>query len=466
MSIHDLDIPMPTVDDRFPMANIDAELSCLGSCFLDNDIIDTVAETVTPADFWRDAHQEIFREILVMHEKGIPVNGITFHAHMTRLGRFETVGGDRTLEQICLKVPYGIDGPLYATMIRERSISRQLVQASTDTLKEAYSGQVDGADLLCSAEERVFAISQNLSLGEVITADDLLAESIQRLQIRKGGEFLGIPLGFRDIDAILMGAQPGQFIILAARPSIGKTSLVVNMADRVSNQGNKVLFFSLEMNRNEIGDRLLSSNAMVEGDALKRPKQLLSREAELRVYETVKLLAGRHIRIDDSPTRNTSQIGAIARRMKRKEGLDLLILDHMGKIEEPRGRNEQGHEVLGRISNRMKQIARQLHIPVVALHHINRESEKAIDGRPKLHMLKGSGNLEQDADVILILHRPEFYNPQDSPGEAELEIAKNRNGATGMIKLRFQKEFTRFDSIALPSQQRCEQSRRPGEQPF
>lgn len=450
--------------DSAKCIHIEAEKLCLGACLINPSVIDDVSERVSVEDFFRDSHQNAFRCLLSMNERGMPIDGGSFADEMAKFGGYDAFGGDDYLAGLRDAVPHSANAKYHAEVVRHYGLSRRTIEVCEDIINEFNKGEMTSSDVLCMAEERILAISETMSMANVVEMPELINESLAKIKMRKDGAFIGLALGFPDVDRLLLGAQPGQLIIVAARPSIGKTAFAVNIAHRVASQAKHVLFMSLEQSRAEIGDRLLSSLTLIPAEALKLPRQLLSREQELCLHKHVDAIMRLPIYIDDTPGRSVGQIGSVARRIKRKKGLDLLIIDHLGKIREPRAKNDQRYEIVGRISDGLKTLAKRLHVPVICLHHINRESDKAGDGRPKIHMLRESGNIEQDADIVMLLHRPEHYNPSDQPGLAELEIAKNRDGQTGTIGLAYVKECVRFDTI---SREREEPQRRPSdEQPF
>ncbi len=406
---------------------------------------------VTAEDFFRADHAEIWTAILVIRDSGKPVDCVTLADYLMTRGRFDVLGGNAMLTELIESVPgHGANAKYYAGIVREKSVARQLLDAASDTIREIYSHQFTAPELIDKVEERVFAITDRAVVGTTISAKELTDETWSNLQALKERRVIGLRTGFFDLDDMIGGLRPGQLIILAARPSVGKSALALNIASSVASEGNGVLFVSLEMSRSELGNRLVSAYGQVDGASLQRP-WFLTDEAWGKIGDACNRVSVFPLWVDDTPARTVGHIAANARRIKHRSpnGLGLVVADYLALINGQRLKNENRQEEVARISKRMKQLARDLKVPVLCVHQLNRQIENRDDRRPRMADLRESGQIEQDADIILLLHRPDLIKPDDRPGEADLIVEKNRNGATGDVRLVFVKELTRFDSIAL-----------------
>ena len=431
---------------RFPPFSLEAERGVLGACLLDNDQIDVVSEIIRPDDFWRDAHRRSFRTMLELRQAGKPVDAVTFSDRLERSGDFVNVGGDDFLTEIAGAVPHALNAACHADMVKQDSITRKLIDVATRLLDRCYSGQSTAPETLAFAEREILAIGETDATGNTLDAPAVMDLTLAALTRRMSGEFVGLASGFSDLDNVLGGMDAGQFGVIAARPSIGKTALALSMTARIAEQCGRVLFVSLEMNARELGERLLSYFSGVPSRKLRVPR-MLDAKSHQAIAEADARIRKLPIKIDDKSGRTVSQIGALARRTKSREGLDILMIDQLNLIDGERGKNENDQEVISRISRRLKIMAQELRIPVIVMHQLNRQIEGRTDKKPMLSDLRSSGQVEADADFVMLLNRPEFYDATDRPCEADLYIAKNRNGATGAIPLAFAKETMRFDTI-------------------
>lgn len=434
--------------DHLPPQNLEAERCTLGAILLDNDVLHDIAQAVKPGDFYRDAHQTIYRAILDLYDQGEPIDAVSLADELTRRGQYKILRGDEMLMEIANSVPHAANGPYHASIVRQKSISRQLIQTCTEIIRDGYSNLHTASELLDMAERRVFAISEAEAIGETRDIGDVIGEVFIAIEARRNGRATGLTTGFTDLDVLTNGFRPGDLVILAARPSQGKTALAMGIAQHAAQEfPGHVLFISLEMGDGPIGERLLASVSRVEGAKLQQPRFMRGDDTD-RLSAAAASLQSLRIKIDDTPGRTVTQIGANARRVKSRDGLSLLVVDYLGLIDGQRDRGDSRQEEVARISRRLKQLARELQCPLLCLHQLNRQSEQRTDRRPMLADLRESGQIEADADCVLLLHRPEFYDPTDRPGIAQLHIAKNRNGPTGTVELAFRKECTRFDSLS------------------
>ncbi len=435
--------------ERLPPANMEAEMGVLGSVLLDNDTLHDVIPILKIEDFYRDTHQKIYRVIRDLYDLGKPVDIILLNEELVRRELFDSVGGHETLVSIINSVPHAAHAKYYADLVRQKAISRELIKSANEMLNDGYSNNYTAQELLQSAEKKIFAIAEEQATGETVDIKDVIVTAMDRI-IAKGEDrhaVSGVATGYYDLDEITGGFQGTQLIILAARPSMGKTALALNICEHVICELNKgVLFVSLEMGELELVDRLLSSRARVDGHKLRTGKGLGQQDlAQLgRAYNE---LHKAPLFIDSTPARNSLQITANARRLKLRKDVGLIVVDYIQLVDADEGRDSR-QEQIAKISRRLKQLARELNVPVIALSQLNRAVENREDRRPRMADLRESGAIEQDADLVLLLHRPEYYDPNDQPGVAELIIAKNRAGATDTVKFAFLKNLTRFENLA------------------
>ncbi len=440
--------------DRVPPHSLDAEKAVLGSILLAPHVCDDVVLIVRPDDFYLDAHQKLFEHMVGMHESGSRIDTTLLVERLKQAGDFEAVGGAAYLAEVLQSVAVPSHAAYYARIVRDKSTLRHLIGASCDILRDAYDAGQDPAELLSQAEAKVFAVRDRRSNDQITSMHDVLIEAFAVIdrRLEEGGS-PGIPTGFTDLDRLTGGLHDSELIILAARPSMGKTALALNIAEHVSMEsGLACLFVSLEMSRVELAQRVLCSVARINGNKFRNgfvtPKE---REKLVRVSNR---LSSAPLYIDDTPSRNISEIAACARRLKRKADLRLVIVDYLQLIE-PDNSQDSRQEQVARMARRLKAMARELRMPVICLAQLNRQVDEGKHGhRPRLSHLRESGAIEQDADVVLFVHREEYYCrsheeavEKDLVGKAEVIVAKQRNGPTGDVKLAWFKQFTRFENL-------------------
>ena len=435
--------------DRLPPQNIEVEQCVLGSLLLDNEMLHDVIPILTPEDFYRDIHQTIYRAIRELYDAAKPVDGIILADELQKRGQFEEIGGDEALRTIIEAPPHAANAIYYAQIVKQKSVTRELIEISHQTIIDAYSTKYTSDHLLETAERRIFAIAETQSVGETVEVKNVIIEAMDRITARAEDRHgvTGVGTGYYELDEITGGLQQTQLIILAARPSMGKTALALNICEHVICELKQaVLFVSLEMGELELVERLLSSRARVDGHKLRTGKHL-GQQDMVQLGRAYTELHSASLFIDSTPARNMLQITANARRLKLRQDLGLIVVDYIQLVDAEESRDSR-QEQIAKISRRLKQLARELKIPVIALSQLNRAVENREDRRPRMADLRESGAIEQDADLVLLLHRPEYYDPNDQPGVAELIIAKNRSGATGSPKLAFLKNITRFENLA------------------
>jgi replicative DNA helicase len=435
--------------DRLPPQNIEAEQGVLGSILLDNEVLHEVVPLLKVEDFYRDAHQVIYRAIRDLYDLGKAIDAITLVEELTRRSEFQAIGGDETLAQILGSVPHSANAKYYAQIVRQKSISRELIESANEILRDGYSNNFTAEQLLEHAERRIFKIAEDQTKGDTVELRDVVTLAMDRIAARSESRHpvTGIATGYFELDDITGGLQPEQLIILAARPSMGKTALALNICDHAAVKLKvPTLVISLEMGQLELAERLLCARSRVDGHKLRTGQNLGTREMTL-LGNGYSELNKAPLFIDDTPARNMLQITANARRLKLRQNLGLIVLDYIQLVDSEDLRDSR-QEQIAKISRRLKTLAREIQVPVIALSQLNRAVENREDRRPRMADLRESGAIEQDADMVLLLHRPEYYDANDQPGIAELIIAKNRNGATSTVKLTFLKNITRFENLA------------------
>jgi replicative DNA helicase len=444
--------------DRQPPRSIEAERAVIGSLLLLPEACDEVALIVRPEDFYDGAHRSIFTHMLALHEGGRQIDPTLLSQLLRDAGQYETIGGAAFLLELSQEVATAAHAEHYARIVRDKAVLRSLIHASTDIIQEAYETGVNARDMLARAEERVFRILDSKGDMQVRPIRDVLHESLARIDARMqhAHTYGGLETGFIDFDELTGGLHDSELVILAARPSMGKTALALNMAEHISidehGPGKAVLLVSLEMSALELGDRLLCSRARVNSHRLRNGQ--LNAEESRRLIQTAADVSRAPLFIDDSPSRNITEIAATARRLKRQDSLSLIVVDYLQLIE-PDNPRDPRQEQVARISRRLKGLARELSVPVLCLAQLNRQVEATRESRPQLSHLRESGAIEQDADVVAFVHREEFYqnNEEDRErlkGQADLLIRKQRNGPIGDIKLTWLHEFTRFENFQQP----------------
>jgi replicative DNA helicase len=439
--------------DRLPPQSIEAEQAVLGSMLLDNEVIHDVVQLVTPECFLRDAHQKIYQVVVDLYNDGKNVDSLILREELKRRGRLDNAGqGELTTEYIADildSIPTAANAEYYAKIVREKAVARRLIHASTEILREAY-GQAESADeLLNQAEKRIFEIAETRSVGETHHVADVLALAFDRLHQRTeqgGGAMSGLLTGFVELDELTCGLQKSELIIVAARPSVGKTAFALNIAQHIAVEERKGVFIaSLEQSKIELTERMLCAQARFNGHKL-RSGRLGSGDIS-KLMDAASELRPAPVFIDDTPGRTMLQIAASARRLKMRHDIQLIVIDYLQLIEAD-NRRDSRQDQISQISRRLKIIARELQVPVIALSQLNRSPEMREGGKPRLSDLRESGAIEQDADVVVLLHRPVLHDKDADPRVADVIIAKQRNGPTGEIKLTFLNECTRFENYS------------------
>ncbi len=439
--------------DRTPPCDVSAEIAVLGSILLMPDVCDDLALVLKADDFYDDANRKLYQHMMGMIDIGQKIDVTLLVHRLKTMGDYEATGGSAYLAQLANAVPNAAHALYYADIVRSKGTYRRLIEASTSILRDAYDEAFDAKELVSQAEQRVFRIQDERSSQSAESIGDLLTVAMERIDSRMKGTFAvgGVDTHFRTYDEMCGGFHNGELVVLAARPSMGKTAFAMNVAENVAVKGRvPVLFVSLEMSGVELADRLLCSVARV--DSRKLRTGTITQEERKRLVEKAIAISNAPLYVDDSPSRTVSEIAAVARRIKQRDKrLGLIIIDYMQLID-PDNPKDPRQEQVAKIARRLKGLAREAYVPVLCLAQLNRQAEEGKDHRPRMSHLRESGAIEQDADVVMFVHREEYYHRGDDAsqyaGQAEIIIAKQRNGPVGEIELTWEKEYTRFSDRA------------------
>lgn len=440
-----------TTFDRQPPHDLLAEQSALGGMLLSKDAIADVVEVLRPDDFYRGAHQQIHECILDLYGRGEPADPVTVSAELERRGQLVKVGGAPYLITLMSTVPTAANAAYYAEIVAEKAILRRLVEAGTRIVQLGYHG-ADGAEVdavVDRAQQAMFDVTERRTSEDYLALADLLQPTMDELDAisSRGLAGMGVPTGFRDLDEATSGLHPGQMIIVAARPGLGKSTLGLDFARSCSiKHGMASAIFSLEMGRNEITTRLLSAEAKVRLTDMRSGK--MSQEDWVSMASRMAEISEAPLFVDDSPNLTMMEIRAKGRRLKQRHDLKLLVVDYLQLMTSGK-RVESRQQEVSEFSRQIKLLAKELEIPIVAISQLNRGPEQRTDKRPMLSDLRESGSLEQDADMVILLHRPDAFDHDDPrAGEADLILAKHRNGPTTTITVAHQLAFSRFVDLA------------------
>lgn len=445
---------------RMPPHSLEAEQSVLGALMLDNRAWDRVADRLTESDFYRNDHKLIFQAVRRLADRSKPFDVLTISESLKESGQLNAAGTDSYLYELANNTPSAANVSAYADIVRERSVLRQLIAAGTDITDAALNP--DGRDIkeiLDRAERSVFTIAEQGARGEgPVDINTLLAKTTDKIDhlYHLTDPITGTATGFPDLDEMTSGLQAGDLVIVAGRPSMGKTMLGVNMTENVALETKQpVLIFSMEMPADAIVMRMISSLGRIDQHKVRTGK--LTDDDWPRVTSTIEMLSETKIFIDDTPAMSPGEVRARARRLAREHGgIALILLDYLQLMQVPDVKENRTNEI-SEISRSMKALAKELNCPVVALSQLNRSLEQRTDKRPVMSDLRESGAIEQDADLIVFIYRDAVYNPDTADkNKAEIIIAKQRNGPIGKVNLTFQGQYTRFDSYSYENQQVCD----------
>jgi replicative DNA helicase len=446
------------VFDRTPPFSLEAETAVLGGMFIDREAVTRAIEHVNESMFYREANRRLYRAMVRLYERGDVIDIITVSEELKKTGEMEAAGGFDYLGGLVDAVPTAANLDYHARIVRDKALLRRLVEQASQIIRDVYDqGERNVDELLDEAEARIFNVAESHKREGFVWIKEILwsaFEHIEKLQESDSG-ITGVPSGFPDLDRMTTGMQKGDLVIVAARPSMGKTSWVMNVAATAAIAHQiPVAIFSLEMSSQQLVQRLLCAEGRIDAQRLRRGK--LSQEEHQRLAASAGHLNTAPIWIDDQPGCNVLEIRAKARRLQselRSDGKDLglVVIDYM-QLMSGAGRSESRVQEVSAISRGLKALARELDVPVVALSQLSRGPEQRTDKRPMLSDLRESGSIEQDADLVMFLYRPEYYAPaeqrEELEGKSELIVSKQRNGPTGVVDLYFQKAYTRFDSVS------------------
>jgi replicative DNA helicase len=432
--------------DRLPPHSIDGEMCLLGSMMLDKNVIGDVVTIVDRHAFYQADHQIIFDCLLDLYQNNRPIDAVVVREELLKRGLLEDVGGTAYIGRLLNTVPTAAHGPHYARIVREKALLRSLISAASDCLRDAYA-PYESADLILDrAEKRIFEIAERKVSGQVQSLGEVAMEVYNLLE-DKGRR--GVETGYFELDDMLNGLQDGEMIIVAARPSMGKTAFAMNIIEHIScNNRLPTAVFSLEMSRQQLAQRLLCSRAGV--DAQKVRRGMCAAHEIQKLAATVNELYKATIMVDDTPGLTVLDLRAKARRLKQQHDIKVIMIDYLQLMDNPGPESRQ--QQISEISRGIKAVARELRVPVIALSQLNRATEGREGHRPRMSDLRESGSIEQDADVVALLHREDYYHEADPNWEpthvAEVIIAKQRNGPTGTVKLTFDKSTTTFRNLS------------------
>lgn len=435
--------------DRTPPNDTAAEQSVLGAMLLSKDAIADVVEVIREGDFYRPAHQTIYGAILDLYARGEPADAVTVSASLTKSGELGRVGGAPYLHTLVSMVPTAANAGYYGRIVREQAILRRLVEAGTRIVHMGYSGTGDVDDMVDRAQAEVYDITERRTSEDYLPLREIMGDTLNEIEAisNRGGEMVGVPTGFIELDSISNGLHPGQLIIVAARPALGKSTLGLDICRSASiKHGLASVIFSLEMSRNEIVMRLLSAEAQVP---LQHMRNGTMSDADWTKLATkMGSVSEAPLFIDDSPNLTLMEIRAKGRRLKQRHDLRLVVVDYLQLLTSGK-RVENRQQEVSEFSRSLKLLAKELEVPVIAISQLNRGPEQRQDKRPLLADLRESGSLEQDADMVILLHREDAYE-RESPraGEADLIVAKHRNGPTATVTVAFQGHYSRFTDMA------------------
>lgn len=442
------------IEERVPPQNIEAEQAVLGAMLIDKEAIAKATEVLSADDFYREAHRVIFSAMLELYNKNEAVDMVTVTEILKRDNKLEDIGGIAYITSLANVVLTAANVKYHADIVAEKSVLRQLVRVSTEIAAMGYEANEDVGTLLDTAESRILEISNRKKKTDFTAINDVLMDSVQSIEslLQNKGGLTGLPAGFADLDKLTSGLHPSDFIILAARPSMGKTALALNIVQNVALRAHKVIggeprsvaFFSLEMSKEQLVNRMLCAEAGIDSQRLRVGE--MHDEDWTHLWDACDTMSRAKIYIDDTAGITAMDMRSRARRLKAEHGLDLIVVDYLQLMQGSGKRNNSGdrQQEVSEISRSLKALARELDVPVLALSQLSRSVESRQVKRPMLSDLRESGSLEQDADIVAFLYREDYYNPDTENKHTELIIAKHRNGPVDTVNLFFQKQFTKF----------------------
>lgn len=446
--------PDSNVSDLKPGRSVpespEAEAAVLGSMILDHESIGQVVQLVGRESFYRVEHRAIFDSLICLYEDINRVDLVLLRDELKKHNKLAEAGGVDYLVRVAESVPSAANAEYYAQIVKEKAILRELIVATGEILEEAHKESGNVSDKLDMAERKIFAVTERKISGAVVPIKGLLQEAFEKIEAREGIHITGLETGFTELDGILCGLQKGEMIIVAGRPSMGKTSFALNIAEQIGAHDDKaVAIFSLEMGRHQLVERFLCSYGGIDSQHIRRGN--LSQDELEKLRDTASALFEKPIFIDDTPGMTPLEIRAKCRRLKSHHDIQVVFIDYL-QLMSLGGRVESRQQEVSTMSRYLKELARELDIPVVVLSQLNRSAEGREGHRPRMSDLRESGSIEQDADVVLLLHREDYYHRGEADWEdnntAEIIVAKQRNGPTGLVKLIFEESSTRFKTMS------------------
>ena len=444
-----MDLPELTTIERLPPQNLEAEQAVLGSMLLEEDALVQAAELLEEGAFYKDAHRKIFSTLIALYKANVPVDLVTVTEEFKKRNWLEEIGGASYLATLTSVVPAASNAQYYCGIVKQKAILRNLIRASTQIASECYEEASEPDLLLDKAETLIFDIASKKVKRDAIAMKDIIKSSIEMIDAlyQRKGMITGLPTGFVELDQQLAGLQPADLVVVAGRPAMGKSSFTLCVAEHAALiQKTGIAIFSLEMSKENLVQRMLCSHARINAHNVR--SGMLSTSDWPTLTKAAGKLSEAPIFVDDSPSISVLELRAKARRLKSRHGIGLVILDYLQLMSESSYADNRQQEI-SVISRSLKALARELNVPVIAVSQLSRAPERRESFRPRLSDLRESGAIEQDADVVLMLFREDYYNPSDeNKGIAEVIVAKQRNGPTGTVKLAFIKEYTRFETLA------------------
>jgi len=446
--------------DRMPPQNIEAEQAVLGAIFLEPSSLTLASEILIPEDFYRAAHQKIFNVMLKLNDQGKAVDLVTVTEELAAAKLIEDIGGVSYLSQLSAAVPTAANMGYYARIVEEKSLLRRLIRTATNIATEGYTREDEVESLLSEAEKSILEVAQRKNSGEFQHIKDVLVKTYDNIEMLNSrvGDITGIATGFAELDRMTAGFQRNDLIIVGARPSVGKTAFALNIAQNVATKtGENVAIFSLEMGAEQLVMRMLCAEGNIDAQRLRTGA--LTDEDWGKLTMAMGSLASAGIYIDDTPGVRVGDIRAKCRRLKQEHGLGMIMIDYLQLILGNGRSGENRQQEVSEISRSLKQLARELQVPVIALSQLSRGVEQRQDKRPMMSDIRESGSIEQDADIVAFLYRDDYYDKEsENKNIIEIIIAKQRNGPTGTVQLAFVKEYnkfvnleTRYDDVMVPS---------------
>ncbi len=434
--------------DRLPPQDLDAEMACLGAMLMNRETVGDVLQVILQSEsrwFYHPRHQKLFEVLIDLYDRNLPIDLMVVAEDLRRRGLLEELGGHESLLQLADSFADLANAPHYARIVRDKGMLRDLIRCTQEIADNAYSASQEAKDILDDAERRLFGVTERRVSAHAAPIGDMLARLASRIELRDGGLLTGTPTGFADLDEHTSGFQQGDLVIVAGRPSMGKTALGLTMAEEMAVRRNiPVIFFSMEMSNEQVAQRLLCSHTRFDSHKLRR--RLISEQELHQLLEACDSLSHAPLYVDDTPGMTILELRSKARRMAMQHQVQAVFVDYLQLMHAPGSESRQTE--VATISRGLKALGRELNIPIIVMAQLNRQSEERQGNEPRMSDLRESGAIEQDADVVLLIHRPEYYKPEDESlkGMAKLIIAKQRNGPVGTVELTYHNRYTRFDN--------------------